>query len=125
MEKRKQTAEQPLAGCVFALPPPSWVECAPTPIVMFSCASFAKGCYCFGLGQFESHQWLVAKLSSASQRDLVLAIKFERQQSSGFFGEVVFLQICGSAGVSCLHFWPSFNSAALRLPIRLLLRPNF
>ena len=30
-----------------------------------------------------------------------------------------------SAGVSCLYFWPSFNSAALRLPIRLLLRPNF
>jgi hypothetical protein len=43
----------------------------------------------------KGRQWCVAQLGSTSQRDLILAIKFERQQSSGFFGEVAFLQIRG------------------------------
>jgi hypothetical protein len=46
----------------------------------------------------ESRQWHVAKPSSASQRDFILAIKFERQQSSGFFGEVASSKFAARSG---------------------------
>ena len=42
----------------------------------------------------ESRQRRLAQLSGASQRDLIFAIKLERQQSGSFLGEVALLQIC-------------------------------
>jgi hypothetical protein len=39
----------------------------------------------------ESRQRRLAQLSGASERDLIFAIKFERQQSRGFLGEILIL----------------------------------
>lgn len=41
----------------------------------------------------ECRHWRQTELRSASQRDFILAIKFEGQQSSGLLGKILFLQV--------------------------------
>ncbi len=77
----------------------------------------------------ESSQRRLAKLGGPSQGNLILAIKFECQQSSGFLGEAALLQIGDPQKFRWQLYIHSFHSSKLAhrrqfvMPYRLL-APN-
>src|SRR5258708_13683089 len=61
----------------------------------------------------KSRQGRLTKLRSASQRDLILAIKFESQQSSGLLGKAAFFQICDPQQFRGQLYVDGFHSSKL------------
>src|SRR5258708_33672395 len=77
----------------------------------------------------KTRQGRLTKLRSASQRDLIIAIKFESQQSSGLLGKAALFQICDTQQFRGQLYVDGFHSSKLpharqfvmryRLPVAL------